>query len=208
MAYTVVEKYYRQKHFNFFSGYGTPFYSLTLEFEISRLKAFAEDNGYPVYLSLCYFFTRGIQPLEDFRYRVMADRIVLYDRLDFAATLPAPDRLFSFAYFEYGPNVAAFFRRVESAMPAMSGVATLAEPTDSNHLLFTALPGVPFTGFAHAKPSSGADARPRVAFGKFRADGDRLLVPVGLDVNHIFIDGAALGDLVEGVQDAFEIPED
>lgn len=207
MAYTVVENYYRQQHFDFFLGYRTPFYSLTLEFEISRLKAFAEDNNYPVYLSLCYYFTRGIQPLKDFRYRVVDDRIVLYDRLDVAATLPAPDRLFSFAYFEYDPDVAAFHRQAESMASAAREQATLAESPESNHLLFTALPGVPFTGFAHAKPIDGTDARPRVAFGKFRSDGGRLLVPVGLDVNHIFIDGAAMGDLVERVQGVFDAPD-
>jgi chloramphenicol O-acetyltransferase len=46
-----------------------------------------------------------------------------------------------------------------------------------------------------------------VAFGRFARRDGRLEVPVGVQVNHAFIDGAALGALVEGAQRAFDDPE-
>jgi chloramphenicol O-acetyltransferase len=61
---------------------------------------------------------------------------------------------------------------------------------DTNHVLYTALPGagVCFTGLTHARAGDRADARPRVAFGmRYVADG-RLMILAGLEVNHAFID--------------------
>ena len=51
-----------------------------------------------------------------------------------------------------------------------------------------------------------ADGRPRVAFGQFFEESGRLMVPVGLEVNHVFIDGAAIATLVEGAQREFDQP--
>jgi chloramphenicol O-acetyltransferase type A len=200
MGYRVVENYHRQELFDFFRGYHTPFYSITFELDCTRLKDFADEHDYPVYLNLCYFFTRGMQPIEDFRYRLMDGRIVLYDELEVAATLPAPGGLFSFAYFGFDPEVQAFNERAREIDRSARERVALSQPEDTNHVLFTAIPGVSFTGVTHAKPADPTDARPRVAFGKFSERSGRLVVPVGLEVNHIFIDGLPLGELAEAVQ--------
>ncbi len=200
MAYQVIDSYYRQQLFDFFSTYRDPFYALTFELDITGLKAFSDHQGHSTYLNLCYYFTRAMQGLEDFRYRVMGGRIVLYDHIDFAATLPAPNGLFSFAYFDYHPDVEVFNHQARAVAAAARAELDLRQPEDTNHVLYTALPKVRFTGFTHARPADGSDARPRCAFGQFFSQGTRLLVPVGLEVNHIFVDGAALGDLVQTAQ--------
>jgi chloramphenicol O-acetyltransferase len=41
------------------------------------------------------------------------------------------------------------------------------------------------------------------AFGRFREEGGRLFVPVGLQVNHMYVDGLDLGDLFEAAQLSF-----
>lgn len=207
MSYRIVEKYYRQEHFDFFRAYEMPFYSISFNLEITALKAFAEERRYPVYLSQCYLFARAMSGIEDFRYRVVDDRIVLYDRLEIAATLPAPNGAFSFAHFEHAPDLETFLRRAESESQRAREKASLKATAEGNTILFTSLPGVRFTGITHATPCDRTDGRARVAFGRFFEEGDRLMVPVGLGVNHVFIDGAALGRLVEEVQTEYDNPD-
>ena len=206
MSCRIVEDYYRQQHFDFFRSYEMPFYTITFNLEITAMRAFAEDRGYPVYLTQCYLFARAMIRVEDFRYRVMNDQIVLFDHLEIAATLPAPNCAFSFARFDHDPDLESFLRRAESVSQRARKSATLDEKTESNTILFTSLPGVRFTGFTHATPSDRTDGRARVAFGQFFEDSGRLMVPVGLGVNHIFIDGAAIGRLVEEVQSEYDNP--
>jgi chloramphenicol O-acetyltransferase type A len=206
MGFEVIDSYYRQTVFDFFRGYRNPFYAITFELEITELKRYCAGRSWPLYRNLCYFFARAMQPIEDFRYRLRDGRVVLYDQLEVAATLPAPDGLFSFAYLGYHPDADEFNRLAGELEAANRAEVTLAQPEDTNHILFTAIPGVRFTGLTHATPEDTLDGRPRVAFGRYvEADG-KLTIPVGLEVNHVFIDGNALSALVEGAQREFNEP--
>ncbi len=206
MGFEIIENYYRQAHFDFFRSYRNPFYAVTFELDATAVKSFCEDRSWPVYRNLCYFFARAMQPVADFRYRVRDDRIVLYDTLEVAATLPAPDGLFSFGYLGYHPDTAEFNRRAEALDRSRRAAVSLEQPEDTNQILFSAIPGVRFTGLTHATPDDTLDGRPRVSFGRFFEQSGRLMVPVGLEVNHVFVDGAAIGTLVEEAQREYDEP--
>ena len=206
MGYRVVENYYRREIFDFFRNYRNPFYSVSFALQFSRLKAFLNERDYKTYLNLCYFFTRAIQPLEDFRYRFEDGVFVLYDAIHPGLTVPAASGLFSFANLGYQPDVARF--NAEASLPEPDEPSNLAGATelgDSIHVFYTAIPGVPFNAFTHATPEP-TDAATRVAFGKPYEDRGELWVPVGIQVNHAFIDGRALGELYERAAECFENP--
>ena len=65
---------------------------------------------------------------------------------------------------------------------------------------------MPFTSFTHATKLP-SDSEPRIAFGKYARSDDKLLVPVGVQVNHRLVDGNALGELVERTQLCYDEPE-
>lgn len=203
--YRVIDAYYRQPIFDYYRRVENPFYSLTCELDAAPLKRFLDQHGYPVYVNLCYFFTRAAQPLVDFRYRLLGERIVLYDELHPGLTYPAANGLFSFVHLVYDADVARFNRAAVEAVPDRRAPARLDTTEHTNYLYFTAIPDVPFTSFTHATdgPTDGA---PRVAFGQLVADGTRLRLPVGIQVNHLFIDGRALGELYERARDLFSDP--
>lgn len=207
MSYREVERYYRQEHFEYYSAYESPFYAVTVEIDMTALKAWAARRGYSVYLSLAYFFTGAAASVEDFRYRLHDGRMVLYDRLHPGLTVPTPDGRFSFANLEWDPDPDRFHRSAAPVIEEAKAAVTLAEsPRHRNYLYFTALPGVPFTGFTHATALRPEEAEPKVAFGRFGRRGDRLVVPIGIQVNHAFVDGRALGELVERVERLYAEP--
>ena len=75
-----------------------------------------------------------------------------------------------------------------------------------NQIYFTAIPGAVFSGFTHPW-NDREDGALRAAFGKlFRRDG-RLFVPLGIQANHVFVDGRALGELTRRAQEAFKAPD-
>jgi len=203
--YRVVETYYRRQHFDFWSEYRNPFYSATFPLDMTRLRAFAGERGHPIYASLCYYFTRAMRGLEDFRYRLLDGRIVLYEELHPALTLPAPGGLFTFAALEYHPDVEVFHERARQVSEEARRSVDLGPSEHLDRIYFTALPKVPFTSFTHATHLA-ADTVPRVAFGKFTERDGRVTVPVSVQVSHVFIDGNALGELVERSQVCFDEP--
>lgn len=207
MSYREVERYYRQEQFDYYSAYESPFYAATVPFDITALKAWAARHGYSIYLSLAYFFTGAAASVEDFRYRLLDDRMVLYERLHPGLTVPTPDGRFSFANLEWDPDPERFHRAARPVLEEARSSVTLAESRrHRNHLFFTALPKVPFTGFTHATELRPDAAEPKVAFGRFARRGERLIVPTGIQVNHAFVDGRALGELVERVEALYREP--
>jgi chloramphenicol O-acetyltransferase type A len=205
MKYQVVTAYHRQEYFDYYRRYQNPFYSMTFELEVARLKKFVDHHGYRTYLNLCYFFTRAAQGIEDFRYRWHDERIVLYEEIHPGLTVPAADGSFGYAHFRYLSDVHRFNAEAEEAIPSPDRAPDLAAAEHENFLFFTAIPGTVFSGFTHAweRPIDGA---PRVAFGSLFERAGVLVVPVGIQVNHCFIDGRALADLVRRAQEAFDRP--
>ena len=60
--------------------------------------------------------------------------------------------------------------------------------------------------YPHATPGP-SDAATRVAFGKPYEEYGELNVPVGIQVNHAFVDGRALGEVYQRAVDVFENPK-
>lgn len=206
-TYQAVEAYHRRAQLDFFRKYAYPFYGLTFDLDITAVRDFAREHGYSTYFNLCYLMTRAMQEVEDFRYRLIDERIVLYERLHFRAIVPSEGGAFAFARFALDDDIhranAAGQRAVERAR---SQIALAEEPLHTNFVFFSALPEVPFTALTHVPSDSPTDAQPKVTFGKYRSGGDGLIAPVGLQVNHIFIDGAALGQLYRRADELLREP--
>jgi len=207
MEYEVIEEYSRQGQFDFYREHPSPFYAITWSAEISALKAWAARKDVSVHLALCYFMARAMRSVEDFRYRLLDGRIVLYDRLHIGTTLPTPDGQYAFGHFDYHEDATEFMRQAAAARSGLRVDGVLRTDDRPNMILFTSLPGVPFTAMTHVPLPDPSDARPNVAFGRFDVVADEVTVPVSLQVNHRFIGGRALGELVEAVGRQYERPD-
>ena len=205
MRYTVVDSYRRRKQFDYYRRYRNPFYSMTCEFDVTELKRFVDSHGYRTYLNLCYFFTRAMQGIEDFRYRLRDGQLVLYERVHPGLTVPAADGTYSWATFSFDRDVHEFNKKAEARWPSPEEPADLTPAEHENQIYFTAIPGAIFTGFTHTWNDS-AEGAPRVAFGQLFERGGRLWVSAGIQVNHVFIDGLALGELTRRAREQYNDP--
>jgi chloramphenicol O-acetyltransferase type A len=203
----VVADYYRREHLDFFARYRSPFYAVSFELDATALKADLDAAGLPAYLNFSWAMTGALQAVEDFRYRLEGDDVVLYEQLHPALTVPAPGGRFSFCPLEFHADRAMFNRRATPRMAQASTGVDLRGGKGPEFAYFTALPNVPFTTFTHVAPDDPLAGQPRVAFGRFARRDGRLFVPVALLVNHVYIDGAALGKLYEEAERRFSTGE-
>jgi len=205
--YKVVESYHRQAQHDFFRAYPDPFYNVTVEMDVTAVRSFARAHGYSTFFNLCYLFTRAMQGLEDFRYRLVDDRLVLFEQVHFSATVATGDGLYAFGRFEYLDDIHAANRAGQAVIEQTLAERTLTEELPApNFAFYSALPKLAFTGLTHVHPLEPTAGEPRVSFGKFVEREGRLMAAAGIGVNHIFIDGRALGGLVETAQELFDVP--
>ena len=206
LSYTVLHDYPRRPHFEFYRAHPSPFYSVTFELDATRLRERLADDRAPVYAGLCWHFHRALLSLPAFRVRLVEGELVLHDRLRMGLTVPAPRRTFTFATFEWEPDWARFAGGARAALARASERVDLSGGKEPDFAYYTALPKIPFTAFTHVKLTDPTAGQPGTAFGKLAERQGRFVVPAGVQVNHLFIDGGDLGDLYEAAQASFAEP--
>ncbi|HEV8632484.1 MAG TPA: CatA-like O-acetyltransferase, partial [Thermoanaerobaculia bacterium] len=149
-------------------------------------------------------YHRALLPIDAFRTRLAGDEVVLHDSLRVGMTVPAPGRTFSFVNLDWDTDPQRFLAAARAAMADLSTRVDLSGGGEPDFAYYTALPRVPFTSFAHVALPDPTAGQPETAFGRFREEGGRVQVPVGVLVNHLYVDGADLGDLYEAARDSFE----
>ena len=197
MGFRVLEDYPRRPHLEFFRRNPHPFYSVTFELDATRVRSAARDAGGSTYAALAWAFHRALLRVEAFRVRLHGADVVVYDSLQMGMTVPAPGRTFSFCTPPWHEDGREFLRAAAPVLARASQAVDLTGGNAPDFAYYTALPRVPFASFAHVPAASADDGQPNIAFGKFRDDGGRVTVPVGLTVNHRYVDGADLGDLYD-----------
>ncbi len=201
---TVLHDYPRRAHLEFYRGYPNPFYAVTFELDVTALRARLVAAERSIYAGFCWAFHRALLTVDAYRVRLERDQIVLLDSLRIGLTVPAPRRTFRFSTVPYHPDPDEFFPAAAIEMARAAAAPELATDEDtSDAAYYTALPRLPFTGFTHAPLADPCAGQPEIAFGKFREQAGRTLVPIGVQVNHMYVDGADLGDLYDAAADSF-----
>lgn len=201
--FRVIGDYPRRAHLEFFRRTPNPFYTTTIELDATRVRSRARELGASTYAALVWTYHRALQGIEAFRIRLRGDDVVLYEELAVGMTVPAPGRTFTFATLPWQPDAAAFLARAGETMREASRQVDLSGGSTPDFAYYTALPKVPFTSFAHVALPNPLAGQPEAAFGKFREEGGRTIVPVGILVNHLYVDGADLGDLCEALAESY-----
>jgi len=203
MASRVLTDYPRRAHLEFYRANPSPFYAVTFELEASKVRARAREVGGSTYAALCWGFHRAMLKIEAFRTRLDGETVVLLDTLRVGMTVPGPGRTFTFATLDWNPSGEEFLTAASAEIARSSKAVDLNRGGDPDFAYYTAVPGVPFLGITHAPHRDRTAGQPMTAFGKFREDAERLFVPVGLQVNHMYVDGLDVSDLYEGAQASF-----
>lgn len=199
----VLHDYPRRAHLEFYRRYPSPFYAVTFELDATALLAGLRAAGLPIYAGCCWAFHRALLTVDAFRVRLAGEDVVLHAGLRLGLTVPAPRGTFGFTDLDYDPDPAVFFPAAVEMMTRAASSTALVGGAAPDFAYYTALPRLPFTGFTHVPLPDPCAGQPEIAFGKFSERDGRTSVPVGLQVNHMYVDGADLGALYEAAEASF-----
>jgi chloramphenicol O-acetyltransferase type A len=147
-------------------------------------------------------FHRALLGVDAFRTRLAGEDVVLYDGLRVGMTVPAPGGTFTFATPPWDADPERFLVTARGVMADASSRIDLSKGNAPDFAYYTALPQVPFRSFTHVALTDPTAGQPQTAFGRF-SDSERVHVPVAVQVNHMFVDGADLGELYEAARNSF-----
>lgn len=203
MSYRILDDYPRRPHLEFFLANPSPFYSATFELDATRARARANELGASTFAAMVWCYHRALLTVDAFRTRLLGDDVVLHDSLAVGMAVPAPRRTFTFATLPFDPDPSVWLARAAAEISAAGTHVDLRGGAAPDFAYYTSLPGLPFTSFNHVPLADPRAGQPEAAFGRFREEGGKTIVPVGILVNHLFVDGADLGELYEALTESF-----
>jgi chloramphenicol O-acetyltransferase type A len=203
-----LETWPRRVHFYFYKDMGMPHFNLTANVDISTFYPAVKKRDVSFTVAIMYLLACAANAVPEFRLRIQGDQLVEHMVVHPATTILVDDDLFSFAFFEYDENFSAFAVEAEKMIEYVKSNLELEDPPDVGKYLFmTAIPWVSFTNMMHPIPLNPTDSVPRLAWGKYFEQGDRLLMPLGVQAHHALMDGLHMGRYFIKVQEYLDKPD-
>ena len=199
----------RRDLFEFFIGYTNPYFNVCTRVEVTKLAALVRDRpGVRISLALHYFALRVANEIEPFRYRLKDEKVFVYDVVNGGTTVLLPNESFAYAYFDYQRDFEKFLSDMGKAVDDVRTGSGPLKPTMRDDVIYhTTLPWISFTSFAHARTKGRGDSIPRIVFGKFTKENERIMLPISVEVHHALMDGLHVGRYLSRLEDALAEPE-
>jgi chloramphenicol O-acetyltransferase type A len=195
-----IENWPRKEHFLFFKQFDEPFFGLTVEIDCTKAYHRAKELETSFFVYYLHKTIVAVNTIESFRYRIIDDKIYIYDTIDVSATIMRDDQTFGFSLIEYSPEFEVFsvsaFQEIERIQNS-KGLFT-REFNDTNLIHFSAIPWVNFKSLSHARSYTFPDSCPKISFGKMMiADNGKRTMSMSIHAHHGLMDGFHVGQFVE-----------
>jgi chloramphenicol O-acetyltransferase type A len=204
-----IETWERQEQYQFFRNYDNPFFSVTVNLDVTELLAFTRANRLSFFAAYLYASQQQIHRIPEFRYRLQGDQVVLYEQVRAGSTVLKDNKLFTFCYFEEKESFAAFNQEVIQQVAACRQARAPLVAQDENlaQIHYSVLPWLHFSSVSHPRNYGTVDSIPKIVFGQYQLQGRRYKMPVAVDAHHALMDGYHVGLYFEGFQSSIRTPQ-
>ena len=195
-----IETWSRKQLFQHFMGLNDPSFAVTFEVEVAKAYEFSKSNTVAFFGRYLHDCMRAINDIENFKFRIQGDNVVMYDVIHASATIARPDNSFGFSFIPFNDDLKLFLKNLHKEKERIQKSNELYPPLNGNDCIHcSALPWLPFT--SHKEPVSGKmESIPEVAFSKVISNNGRLTMNVSVKVKHALVDGYHVGQFYEKFQ--------
>lgn len=203
-----MQNWSRRNHFNLFSTFNHPHFSMCVNMDITVFYSFVKRNGYSLTICMVYIIARASNAIPEFRQRIRGEQVVEHEIVNPGFSILIGEDLFGFCDVEYTEDFAEFSMRANKNIAILkAGGELLRNPKNDDVLFMSPIPWVSFTSFNHPMQFHPADSVPRFAWGKYFKENDTLKMPLNVQGHHAVMDGIHMGKFYEKVQDYLDHPE-
>ena len=200
---------HRRKHFDFFRQMSQPHFNICSRVEISRLLAALKNQQLRFTPTIVYCIARVANEIPVFRQRIRDGQVVEHSKAhpSFTVLTEASD-VFSFCTVHYQKDYNLFASHtIEKIAEIQKSPSLEDEEGRDDYLYLSAIPWISFTNLQHAMHYEPADSVPRIAWGKYYEEHDKVWLPLSVQAHHALVDGRHIGQYFEKIQLLLTEPE-
>lgn len=196
-----LENWNRKGHFEFFTQFEEPFFGITAPVDVTIAYKNAKATQTPFFIYYLHKILAAVNVIENFKYRIKDQQIIIHDRIDTSATIMREDKTFGFSYIEFHPDLEIFKKITTTEIERIqntTGILTREYPENIIH--FSAIPWINFTGLTHARSFTWPDSCPKISVGKIFEENSKQKMNVSVTVHHGLMDGYHVSLFFEELQ--------
>ena len=196
-----LENWNRKEHFEFFSQFEEPFFSITCTIDMTKAYKKAKELDIPFFIYYLHKSILAINNIENFKYRIEDGKVYCYDEIHASATIMRADHTFGFSLMQYAENSTDFKKMAQNEIARIQqtpGLFTREFPLNVIH--FSAIPWINFTGLTHSRNYSFPDSCPNISYGKLMSTGIEKSISMTIVAHHGLVDGYHMGLFIEELQ--------
>ena len=191
----------RKEHFEFFCTFEEPFFGITTSIDMTIAYEKAKAMKIPFFVYYLHKTIAAINQVENFRYRIEENEVVLYDEIDASATIIREDKTFGFSFMKFHSDIQDFAKIAQIEIERIQITPRLfTREFPENIIHFSAVPWINFTGLTHSRKYTLKDSCPKVSYGKLVEENGKKSMALSVTVHHGLVDGYHIGLFIEALQ--------
>ena len=189
----------RAMHCKIFRNSIEPAYCTTFELDITHFLNKVREREYSFTMAMIYAVATCANEIEEFRYRFIDGKVVLFDKINTAFTyLNEETELFKVVSVPLKGTMAEYIAAATKV--AVEQKEYFTGPLGNDVFQFSAMPWVSYTHVSHTNSGKKDNATPLFDWGKYFERDGKIIMPFSVQVHHSFVDGLHIGKLAESVQ--------
>jgi chloramphenicol O-acetyltransferase type A len=196
--YVDMKSYKRKKHFEYFKGLAYPYVGVTVNADITELVHFVKENQLPFFLSMCYCVSRAANQIPEFRQRILNDQIIEYNSCQTSHTVSLADSTYCYCQLDSTCSFEEYIPYAIKEQEKAKENPSIEESEDVSlgYFFISTLPWISYTSLMNPVPVP-ADSNPRITWGKYFEQNERVLIPLTVLCHHALVDGLHISRFYE-----------
>lgn len=198
--YLNMETYERKAHFEYFSGLAYPYVGVTVHVDFTDLLRKIKKEKLPFFFTVCYCVSRAANAVPEFRQRIRDGKIIEFDRCRTSHTVALENGTFCYCALSDGMPFSEYLSYAAERQEAAKMEGTIEETEEDAYDKFfiSTVPWISYTSLIQPTPVP-ADSNPRITWGKYFLQGERVLLPVSVLCHHALVDGRHIADFYQSL---------
>ncbi|AZQ63667.1 hypothetical protein EI427_15975 [Flammeovirga pectinis] len=195
MKELTLDKWKRKEQFHYFNSFENPNFSVTANICIDGLIQFKKEHTASLHLLYHYFMLKAMNEVEEFKIRIIDEKIYAFDTVYGGTTILKEDETFSFVYLDWFQDFEVFSKVGKAAIQKIiDGEPFEYKENDYPIIHCTTVPWIQFTSVQNPNRGKKLDnGIPSVAFGKIFKQENKTMLPISVQAHHALLDGIHMG---------------
>jgi chloramphenicol O-acetyltransferase type B len=189
----------RALHCQIFRNSIEPAFCVTFELDITNFLKKIKEKKFSFTMALIYAVSKCANDIEEFRYRFVDGKVVIFERIDTAFTyLNQETELFKVVNVEMKDTLEEYV--IEATKTAINQKEYFTGPLGNDVFQFSPLPWISYTHISHTNSGKKDNATPLFDWGKYFEKDGKIMLPFSVQAHHSFVDGIHIGKLADLLQ--------